>query len=504
MNRKKELITFKLNKAQSDYYKKAHNRNIILKSRRLGFTTFEAIDILDDVLFTPNLDTLLLCYDDNSALEIFDKKVDLAWRNFPEELKRIYQVDTDRASQLKFGFGDNTFSSIIVKSRGRSGTYHRIHISELGKIAKENPIKAEEIKRGTLPSVPLNGRIDIESTAEGEFGLFSEMFWDAWNRGAPRNNSEYKAHFYNWLWDEEEISEIENPISIDEMEQSERFRVYQVKHNLSDIQITYYYLKWIELQKDWDAMRENYPTTPEEAFMSSGKKFFSIETLLTAQKQYAKDGEQKGSWTVFDIPLAGHFYAIGCDPAEGWGNDNSAICIWDFTYRPKVSAIFKNNKIEPDNLAFELKEYGKLYKDALIIVERNAVGVAVLNKLKEIYPIERIYKEMVFDEEEQREKKKLGWHNNLATKPIMMHDFKAAVNNQWVEIPSKELFIEMRTYDAEDLKITRHDKDTVRHWDLLMATAIGFQGRNYIEINVNNSQVITQKVHTYQDLTSPI
>lgn len=256
-----QKIQFKRTSAQMDFNEKKWTRNIILKSRQLGFTTDEAIDALDDVLWRRNFDCMMLSYDKNSSEDIFDNKVDFAWRNFPEELKERYRVDTNTKNKLKFDFGDGSFSSIAVRSSGRSGTYHRVHVSEFAKICLKTPDKANEVITGTLQAVPIDGRIDIESTAEGEAGHFHDMFWEAWNRGQPTLPTEYKAHFYNWTWDKEEIGKIQ-VIAILPQE----FREYQKVHSLSDIEISYYYLKWLALNKNWNMLRQEFPTTPEEAF----------------------------------------------------------------------------------------------------------------------------------------------------------------------------------------------------------------------------------------------
>lgn len=56
---------------------------------------------------------------------------------------------------------------MTVSNSGRSGTHNRVHVSEFAKLCAKYPAKADEIITGTIPSVPANGRMDIESTAEG-------------------------------------------------------------------------------------------------------------------------------------------------------------------------------------------------------------------------------------------------------------------------------------------------------------------------------------------------
>ncbi|MGA2418201.1 MAG: hypothetical protein ABSF55_03115 [Candidatus Staskawiczbacteria bacterium] len=460
-NKNKELIRFNPNKAQRDFDNKKWNRNIILKSRQLGFTTFETIDGLDDALFTPNHDGLFIAQDLQTAQDIFNNKVELAWENFPLELKPLWQVDKNSVRKLKFAFGDGSYSSLTVDSTGRSGTYHRLHITEFAKVEKDFPQKAREILEGSIPAIPTNGRIDIESTADGSDGKFYNMFWEAWERGEPKLPTEYKAHFYSWLWDEE-IDDIK-PVQ----ELPIEFREYQKLNNLTDKQITYYYFKWLALNKDWSALRKEFPTTPHEAFLSSGNKLF--DNLKLAEFK-TREGRRENDWVFYDEYIPKHRYAIGADVAEGVGQDSSTAIIWDFTNaKPVVVARYASNKIAPDIFAFELRRGGEKFGTCLIAVERNNHGHATIAKLKEIYPVGEIYRD---------EKDRLGWETNLVSKPKMMYDLSTAVNDNLIDIPDNALISEMRRYDKENLNTQRFDEEATQHYDILMAAAIGFQMKN--------------------------
>lgn len=259
-------MRFQRNRAQQHFSEHKWYRNLILKSRQLGFTTDEAVDSLDDVLFTPNMDALLIAHNLEAGSSIFDKKIVFAWEKMPEEIRALYSVDNKTSKTLKFDFGRKGFSSVAVDTSGRSGTYQRVHITELADIAKKYPKKIPEIIEGTIPAIPTNGRLDIESTSQGASGEFYEMFIEAWERGEPTMHQEYKSHFYNWTWDDEEMSRILIPLPVEQMQQSDKFREYQIKHNLTDVQLTYYYQKWLSLNRKWNALRREYPTTPEEAF----------------------------------------------------------------------------------------------------------------------------------------------------------------------------------------------------------------------------------------------
>lgn len=277
-NKEGRLVQFKLNRAQAHYHLHKWFRNLILKARQLGFTTYEAIDSLDDTLFTPNKDSLMIAHNLEAGESIFSKKIAFAWEQLPEEIRALYGVDTKTSKTLRFDFGPRGFSSLAVDTSGRSGTYQRVHVTELADISKKYPKKVPDIIEGTIPAVPTSGRVDIESTSQGASGEFFEMFTGAWERGQPVNPQEYKAHFYNWTWDDDELATI-TPIPFAGMDQGDKFKEYAARHSLTDVQITYYYLKWVSLNRNWNALKREYPTTAEEAFDAVSEGTFFGETI---------------------------------------------------------------------------------------------------------------------------------------------------------------------------------------------------------------------------------
>jgi len=460
-DKKKRLVTFRKNKAQRHFNENKHSFNIILKSRQLGFTTFEAIDTLDDILSEGNLDTLFIAQDLDVAKDIFDNKIKLAWDNY--KLKDLYSCDLNSARKIKVSRKEGVFSSITVDNSGRAGTFNRLHITEFAKLCQKFPDRALEVIEGSIPAVPSGGRVDIESTAEGSDGLFYNMFWDAWDRGEPKHPTQFKAHFYNWQWDEEieTITPIEVPLE---------FRQYQEKHNLTDKEISYYYLKYLSLgenERSWVTMKKEYPTTPEEAFEGSGNKLFDAEKL--SLQVVRKPIKEYNNFKIYEEYQLGHRYGLASDVAEGIGKDSSTMALWDFTpAKPRVVATYANNEIAPDLLAYEIKNLCEKYEYPLVAVERNNHGHTTISKLKEIYPDRHIYKD---------EKGRYGWETNLVTKPKMIYDLNTAVNEELAELFSPEIISEARRYDKEGLRIVRGNDMTTSHYDLLMATAIGFQLR---------------------------
>lgn len=469
-------MKFVPNRAQAHFEANRHTRNIILKARQLGFTTYASIDMLDDVLFNKNYNELIISHEQKISIELFKNKIYYAWENFPQPLKELYATNSERANQLVFDFGDGTSSTIATGASGVSGTFNRVHVTELGLMVKKYPDKVNEVLK-TIPAVPTNGRVDVESTARGNYGMFHDMFWEAWNRKREPYPTEYKAHFYNWTWDDAELDSIKINIPVADMDESPKFEAYQKLHSLSDREITYYYLKWLTNNKSWATMKEEYPTTPEEAFIGSGHPMFDQE-IVTKLLYGVRPGVIDGDWIWYEPYIEGQIYAIGVDVAEGVGQDSSTIVVMCFSGpKARVVAEFCSNRIAPDVLAYEVKRGAEHFGNALVAVERNNHGHTTIATLKGIY--QNLYTEIVEDKIEDKMTEKYGWHTNGATKPKMLYELKTATNNNELEIPSGPILQEMRSYDKEDLSVVRFDEKQSRHWDRLMAMAIAYQMRTF-------------------------
>lgn len=126
------VIPFVPNNAQRQLLAALWNRNIILKARQLGFTTLIAILWLDTVLFSKEpIRCGVIAQDREAAEVIFRDKVKFAYDHLPKAIKVMAPLAKNSASELMFAHNN---SSIRVATSMRSGTIHRLHISEFGKI----------------------------------------------------------------------------------------------------------------------------------------------------------------------------------------------------------------------------------------------------------------------------------------------------------------------------------------------------------------------------------
>lgn len=189
---------FRPNAAQIAFMQSLHYRNIILKARQLGFTTLIAILWLDHALFNADQRCCIIAHTEKDAKRILRDKVRFAYDRLPDWLRASMPLEREAAEEILFAHNN---SAIEVTVSARSGTFHRLHISEMGKVAAKHPQKALEIVTGSLPSVPKHGVAVIESTAEGSEGEFHDMATRAEalaQMGRDITPAEWAFHFFPW------------------------------------------------------------------------------------------------------------------------------------------------------------------------------------------------------------------------------------------------------------------------------------------------------------------
>lgn len=275
-------VPFIPNESQIKLLNEMDKRNIILKARQLGFTTLIAIYFLDCALFRADVRAGIIAQNDDAAKVIFRDKVKFAYDNLPEELKSVMPLSKDSASELLFTHNN---SSIRVGTSMRSGTLQYLHISEFGKICAKYPDKAEEVITGSIPAVPANGVIFIESTAEGADGEFYKMCKRAQEIG-KRTSRDWKFHFFPWHSNKRYRADPDT-VAISDAEHLYFDKIEaDVGHEIDDSQRA-----WWVATRDADyagsdeRMWQEYPSTPKEAFQQSTEGCYYTQQMAVATKQ---------------------------------------------------------------------------------------------------------------------------------------------------------------------------------------------------------------------------
>lgn len=264
------VIQFKPNRAQRRFIERLHHRNVILKARQLGFTTLICLIWLDHALFNPNVRCGIIAQDREAAEVIFRDKVRFAYDNLPPEIKAQFPLKKDSASELLFAHNN---SSIRVATSMRSGTIHRLHISEFGKICARYPQKAAEVMTGSIPAVPKTGIIIVESTAEGQEGEFYDMTQRALALHHQRRTlteRDYRLHFFPW-WEAPEYTMDPDGVILSRKDEEYFTRVEaEIGHELTEGQRAWYIAtRDADFASNPERMWQEFPSTPSEAFQQS-------------------------------------------------------------------------------------------------------------------------------------------------------------------------------------------------------------------------------------------
>lgn len=446
-------VLFRMNEAQYFLFTHMHYFNIILKARQLGFSTAIQIFILDSAMFNENLNCGVVAQGLKEAKAIFRTKILFPYENLPEWLQRAIPIKRQSADSVEFYNG----SMITVSTGFRSGTVQILHVSEFAKICATREDKAEEVVDGTLNAVHPGNIAFIESTAEGSTGHYYDMCQEAMENqlaGLPLTMLDFKFFFFPW-WDEPTYT---MPVPDGGLKltkvQIEYFNALEasIGKTIPEDRKQWYITK--ERQQK-GKMKQEFPSTPNEAFLTSGRKVFDYIDMMHADggcqkpllvfdvdletgnrrkvnssvdmRSLSGDGAKankaaQGYLLVWEMPQEDEEYVIGADVAEGLEHgDRSSLDVLHKKTGRQVAKWFGH--LTPKRFGDLIKHIAHWYNKAYVGVERNNMGHSTLDRLREIYPLSYIYMEEHIDRDvDDEETARIGWHTTAASKAMLIGD----------------------------------------------------------------------------------
>lgn len=318
--------------------------NVILKARQMGFTEVVSAFITWLMLFHPNQSVLCLATKSETAKQVI-RRVRTALKRVPSWLL-IADITTDNKTSIELANG--SFVKSIAKSAdaGRSEALSLLVVDEAAHIDG-----FDSIWTGIRPTISAGGRIIMLSTPLGVGNVFEKTYSDA---EAKRND--FNPICVMWYEHPEHISDL----SIDEK---------TGRHTSS----------WFRSETKGMTQRE-IAQEYECAFLASGDTFFTPEVMNWVSESLLPETSMDEGLHVFRQPVPGRSYIMGVDSATGKGHDRGGFHVCDVETMEQV--VEYNSKVEPNGYAHELDRVGRLYNNALMVVESNAVGLAVLEHLK--------------------------------------------------------------------------------------------------------------------------
>lgn len=478
-------------------------RIIILKARQMGFSTLTGAIIFWMAATAYYVRCMVVAHKEDATNNLF-QMYKRFYDNLPNRIKPMVQASNaqelvfDRPTRYR-GTGKGLGSRIRCATAGgpgvgRSFTLKALHLSEVAFW----PGDKSGTLLGLLQAVPdePGTLIVMESTANGfeEFKKRWDAAVEAWREG--REDS-YIPIFFAWY----EMKEYRRKPPQDFVRTDEEESLSQT-FGLDDWQLAW--RRWaIEnlCGGDLNTFRQEYPATPDEAFISTGQCVFNKDALVLRREQVRNVRWERGMFRIeYDItekiadfrwepdekgpirirvhPEEGVPYVIGGDTA-GTGSDKFASHVLDNRTGEQVAVV--HHQYGERMYAEQMYCLGRYYNEALIGIETNYSTYPEMC-LEEL-GYTNLYVRQRFDTYTGRMVDAFGFETNRKSRPMMIDGLKDVARYNLETIYDFDTLGEMLTFVYDEN--WRPQAEEGEHDDLVMSLGIAHQIRG---------QQTTQKV----------
>ena len=470
-------------------------RIIILKARQMGFSTLTEAILFWLTITAKNVETMIVAHVEDATSNLF-RMSQLFYNMLPDRLKPMQKASN--AQELEFarpakykGNREGLNSRIRCATAGghgvgRSATIRNLHLSEFAFW----PGNKTETFSGLMQAVPDKPGtvVIIESTANG-FDEFKRL-WDDAVQSQAEGGDGFTPIFFAWF----EMPEYRRPVpqnfqrTKEEQELADTF-------GLCDEQLAW--RRWcikVNCSGSVELFHQEYPCTPDEAFVSTGHCVFDKPSLVLRRKVVQSYKWERGSFRIekdvagkivgfkwepskdgpiriLKKPIKGVPYVLGGDTA-GTGSDKFAGQVLDNRTGKQVAVL--HHRYGERMFAEQMYCLGMYYNTALIGVETNysTYPEMVLEELG--YP--NLYVRERYDNYLKKTVEAFGFDTNTATRPVLVDTLKDVARDSLDTITDFDTLGEMLTFVYDDK--FKAAADTGEHDDLVMALGIAHRIRH--------------------------
>lgn len=482
----------RLNKAVADYRagKRLNLKFLILKGRQQGFTSFITAYQLACTILRRNFEGFTAADEDGNTSAIFENKAKHLYNLLPEAVKPSEKYNNRK--QLLF---ERLHSSWEIKTAsrnmGRSRTIKFFHGSEAA--FWRDGISGTQA--GIGEALTKDAIVIYESTANG-YNEYKEL----WDSGSWENC------FYEWWRTAEYRMDFESPKRdkwFREQVRSgagwiwERCRWLADTIKLAWDQVYWYYVKYSGYINK-DMIKQEYPCSPHEAFLASGKCVFDQEVIVHRieylkriyEQQPPKRGYFRFEWndpdtqdrikddsiewvdsanghiTIYEDVQSRFPYVIGGD-TKGEGKDKYAATVLN-NITGKRCATLHMQVSNSKPYTHQVYCLGRYYNGALVGIEMN-FNTAPIEELQRLqYP--KQYVRQQYDSFTKAAQKKYGWKTDGNTRPLIIDKEIDLIENN-IDLFSDLTFLgECLTFIYD--KNGRPDAEAGKHDDVLISDMI--------------------------------
>lgn len=444
-------------------------RRMDIKARQIGASTLFGLFYLDNTIFHPNTISCIFAHS-RESLNYLWEIIRFAHSTMPDSIKP--KLTTDSASQLTF---ENN-SKIMVSLRVQSTKIDNAHFSEYAYC------EPREIALSIGACTP-KANITLESTANG-----MNHAYEKWND--PDDG--YAKMFHPWFLQPEYIMPVFHELRYTEEE--ERLLSYAKREygiSLAPEQIQYRRFR----HKEYGHLAlQELAEDPHTCFISTGNSFFNnakVEVLVREATEFLRKHPpqmEDDEMVVFEAPQEGHVYTAGADVAEGGqGKDSDYSVLAILCVTCKRQAFRWRARYPWDKFHQICDEWGRKYNNALLAVEDNSVGKAIIMGLKDMTFYPNLYFEegnrfIAFGENRKESIRKYGFHTDEDSKVRILSKIKLGIEGEFnasvdafdsdFAVLDLKFLHECFTFRNENGKLSAVSG---QHDDLVMAWAIAYE-----------------------------
>ena len=445
-----QLAPLRANAVQRAFEEQRGQRNIVLKARQLGLTTWIAARFFLRTITRPGTLTLQVAHTREAAEEIFGIVHRYA-ACLPADL-RNGPLRTSRAStrQLAFPLLDSQYMVVSAgeKNAGRGLTVQNLHCSEVARWQGDGAETLAGLRAALAPS----GELVLESTPDGVGGCF----YDEWQR-APETGT--VRHFFPWWMERRYREDAVAPQTLTEEEKQ-----LMAREGLDLEQIAFRRTVRANFR---GLARQEYAEDPETCFRMSGECVFELDAIETriAELMPPAETRRNGEMRIWLPAIAGKRYVVAVDPAGG-GSEGDFSAVQVVELETGLQCAEFAGHVAGLELARLITELAREYNGAELVVERNNHGHAVLALASITCSYEKLYAK-----DGQR-----GWLTDSVSRPAVLARLGTALVERPECFMSERLLAECRSFVR--LPNGRTGARAGTHDDCVLAMAIALGARD--------------------------
>ena len=436
------------NAVQQAFEQKRGQKNIVLKARQMGMTTWVAGRFFLKTITARGVLSVQVAHTREAAESLF-RTVQRFWECLPQDM-REGPLKRSRANvgQICFPKLDSEFRVVSAgdEGAGRGLTVQHLHCSEVSRW----PGDAKATLAGLEAALAPQGELVLESTPNGAYGCFYEEWMAAGGKGDQKYDM--VRHFFPW-WLEEgyRSAPARGELRDDELALTR-------EHGLTREQIGFRR----GLETSYRGLRlQEFAEDAQTCFKATGECCFEIEAV---EARLAAAGEpmrvrRGGALQVWLPPVTGNAYLVAVDTAGG-GVDGDFAAVQVIERKTGLQCAELQQRLGTLELARTAAELAKEYGGALIAVERNNHGAGVLAYLDSVERYANVYEQAGV----------AGWLTTAGSKPGMVSRMGALLVESPEIFHSRRLLGECRTFVT--IAGGRTGAANGAHDDCLMAMAI--------------------------------